>query len=125
MSVLQRPWHLATEHARLIEMPGALFHFSFDSQRGRSYPPRGLQGSGISTGEGERISSVMIHSRQRAIRMRWCVLLSALWHVLALLASELLPGPSVKRLALRSSMFSPRSLADGIGDRLHLRSATV
>ena len=57
--------------------------------------------------------------------MRWCVLLSALWHVLALLASELLPGPSVKRLALRSSMFSPRSLADGIGDRLHLRSAIV
>ena len=32
MSVLQRPWHLATERARLIEMPGALFHFSFDSQ---------------------------------------------------------------------------------------------
>jgi hypothetical protein len=28
MSVLQRPWHLATERARLIEMPGALFHFS-------------------------------------------------------------------------------------------------
>jgi hypothetical protein len=32
MSVLQPPWHLATERARLIEMPGALFHFSFDSQ---------------------------------------------------------------------------------------------
>ena len=32
MSVLQRPWHLATERARLIEMPGALFHVSFDSQ---------------------------------------------------------------------------------------------
>jgi hypothetical protein len=86
MSVLQRPWHLATERARLIEMPGALFHFSFDSQRRRSYPPRGLQRGGISAGEGERISSVMIHSRQRAIRMRWCVLLSALSHVLALLA---------------------------------------
>jgi hypothetical protein len=27
MSVLQRPWHLATERARLIEMPGALFLF--------------------------------------------------------------------------------------------------
>jgi hypothetical protein len=34
MSVLQRPWHLATERARLIEMPGALFLFSFDSQGG-------------------------------------------------------------------------------------------
>jgi hypothetical protein len=86
MSVLQRPWHLATERARLIEMPGALFHFSFDSQGGRFYQLRGLQGGGISIGEGERISSVMIHSRQRAIRMRWCVLLSALSHVLALRA---------------------------------------
>jgi hypothetical protein len=28
MSVLQPPWHLATERARLIEMPGALSHFS-------------------------------------------------------------------------------------------------
>jgi hypothetical protein len=86
MSVLQRPWHLATERARLIEMPGALFLFSFDSQGGRFDPPRGLQRGGISTGEGERISSVMIHSQQRAIRMRWCVLLSALSHALALLA---------------------------------------
>jgi hypothetical protein len=86
MSVWQRPWHLATERVRLIEMPGALVHFSFDSQGGSSYPPRGLQGDGISIGEGERISSVMIHSRQRAIRMRWCVLLSALPHVLALRA---------------------------------------
>jgi hypothetical protein len=32
------------------------------------------------------MSSVMIHSRQRAIRMRWCVLLSALSHVPAQLA---------------------------------------
>jgi hypothetical protein len=86
MSVLQRPWYLATERARLIEMPGALFHFSFDSQRGKSSPPTGLQGDGISIGEGEGISSVMIHSRQRAFRMRWCVLLSALSHVLALRA---------------------------------------
>jgi hypothetical protein len=86
MSVLQRPWHLATERARLIEMPGALFHFSFDSQGGRSYPPRGLQEGGISIGAAERMSSVMIHSRQRAIRMRWCVLLSALSHVPAQLA---------------------------------------
>jgi hypothetical protein len=84
MSVLQRPWHLATERARLIEMPGALFHFSFDSQGGTSYPSRGLQGGGISIGEGDRLSRVMIHSRQRALRMRWCVLFSALLHVLAL-----------------------------------------
>jgi hypothetical protein len=86
MSVLQRPWRLATERARLIEMPGALFHFSLTPRGEGLIRPEGYKEVVFPQEKGERISSVMIHSRQRAIRMRWCLLLSALSHALAPLA---------------------------------------